>query len=211
MEALAQLRRLEVQEKKAEMEHLRRYYGDSWLQAVEDQAVLPRPVSTAADSVPESAVKLPNGKKPAGRDSMTVVVEMHNSTAEKSELQPAVNWNSAEDDRGVGDSEAGAFRKDTTFLSSESGAEDWGTGDVPAQASATLQPSSDDLHTDDDSRKTEETLLSVGSQLVAGRNGSKVEESGRHATAENGEDSLNMWVSQQDSMVEPGKCESRKS
>ena len=204
MEALAQLRRLEVQEKRAELEHLRRYYGDSWLQAVEDQAVLPRPSSSSAvahatDSASEGAAETSqSSRKPAGKDnSVTVVVELHNGVAGKSELQSAASRNSAE----------GAFHKDAMFLSSESGAEDGGASDVPAQASARLQPCGDDFHTDDDSQRTEEMLLSGNSQLAAGKDHNKVEEKDERVKKK-GEESPGLWDSLHDTMIEPGKYKS---
>ena len=204
MEALAQLRRLEVQEKRAELEHLRRYYGDSWLQAVEDQAVLPRPSSSSAvahvtDSASERAAETSqSSRKPAGKDnSVTVVVELHNGVAGKPELQSAASRNSAE----------GAFHKDAMFLSSESGAKDGGTSDVPAQASARLQPCGDDLHTDDNSQRTEEMLLSGNSQLAVGKDHNKAEEKDERVKKK-GEESPGLWDSLHDTMIEPGKYKS---
>ena len=204
MEALAQLRRLEVQEKRAELEHLRRYYGDSWLQAVEDQAVLPRPSSSTAvahatDSASEGAAETSqSSRKPTGKEdnSMTVVVELHSGVAGKSELQSAAIRNSAE----------GAFHKDAMFLSSESGAEDGGASYVPAQASARLQPCGDDLHADDNSRRTEEMLLSGNSQLAAGKDHSKAKE--KDGRVKKGEESPGLWDSLHDTMIEPGKYKS---
>ena len=214
MEALAQLRRLEVQEKRAELEHLRRYYGDSWLQAVEDQAVLPRPASFSAvahttDSASEGAAETSqSSRKPAGKEdnSMTVVVELHNGVARKSELQSADSRKSTAASRRLGDPAEGAFHKDAMFLSSESGAEDGGSSDVPTQASARLQPCGDDLHADDDSRRTEETLLSGNSQLAAGKDRSKAEEKDRHV--KKGEELPGLWDSLHDTMIEPGKYRS---
>ena len=143
MEALAQLRRAELQETRTEMEHLRRYYGDSWLQAVEDKGILhPSSIINATDATAagRSQTSRKSGTESAVKESAAAEVEVHSGrkAAEKSvrgrkvEGGPAAAGLEGGQRSGVTGQETGerAFNKESMFLSSESGAEDGGTNDL---------------------------------------------------------------------------------
>ncbi|XP_076437348.1 uncharacterized protein LOC143276620 isoform X2 [Babylonia areolata] len=143
METLAQLRRQEVQETRAEMEHLRRCYGDNWLQAVEDQGLLPYPASCVVNSDADSANKSQTLRK-SGTDVDIAVASQEKVTVDVHAGGPGTGGidDSETSDRGCGgkgreseqDRESGerVFKRDDLFLSSSSGAEDGGASDIPS-------------------------------------------------------------------------------
>ncbi|KAL8608016.1 hypothetical protein ACOMHN_023832 [Nucella lapillus] len=147
METLAQLRRQEVQETRAEMEHLRRCYGENWLQAVSDQGVLPRAASVVNtneatsgkfDTLRKSGTDVALVVGP-GNQSVTAKVDVH--TDESGSKNKKLDFAAGE--RASSQTKSGenqreeeiVFKRDDLFLSSSSGAEDGGAGEAASGVS----------------------------------------------------------------------------
>ncbi|XP_070174710.1 serine/threonine-protein kinase 11-interacting protein-like isoform X2 [Littorina saxatilis] len=200
MEALAQMRRLEIQSKRAEMEHFRRCYGDNWLQAVEDQAVMPRPASMANTmnlATEEASEKIDSLKKSAsavekfgfsGRQDVTTSVDVHVSG--RSVEADGVRQSESPSRVGATGKEnscaSKAFDKESMFLSSGSGAEDGGVNDVSSRDSSRIERNGDL----DVSRRTEVTLLSDDGETTVTREGGSREREVSSAMTDSVHDSL---------------------